>query len=425
MESPQQFCESSIQADISRAGRGGGSAGAGDADSAAVARPAVDAASSAPQRGAAAQATDGNTDLSAAATASADRAAPQHTLDAVCLADLWRSRLMARGWSRTASDQLPMCLARSTRANYDRHIQSFCDYCSARGTSFPPTDSAVLADFLVLKCSSSNRPHSLLRCITAAISALYEITEISNPVHDPLISRLSQAIIKSGTRAPMARSSVMNVAAFVRLFESWPDNSGLSLKRLRLKVISLLAIALMLRPSDIAPLAESYNAGSGVVSLVMMTTDQLVFSPDGALQVTFWGIKNDTQRTGFQVSLPPGTNPKADPVAALRAYLDRTTDYRCPVTKPVLLTLVRPYTAITASTVSHILQDAIHLAEPFGLAPGHTPKDFRPTGATRAVELGFDTDDVQRLGRWKTRSVFLEHYVHNRVDPSFTAKMFG
>ena len=79
---------------------------------------------------------------------------------------------------------------------------------------------------------------------------------------------------------------------------------------------------------------------------------------------------------------------------------------------------------MSASTVSHVLQEAITAAEDFGLAKGHRPKDFRPTGATRAVQLGFDTDDVQRLGRWETRSVFLEHYVHNEITSSFTQTLF-
>ena len=93
---------------------------------------------------------------------------------------------------------------------------------------------------------------------------------------------------------------------------------------------------------------------------------------------------------------------------------------RSPITKPAFLSLVRPFEAVSASTVSRVLQEAIYAAEKFGLAPGHRPKDFRLTGATRAVQLGFDADDVQRLGRWKTRSVFMEHYIHGRVPAHFT-----
>lgn len=317
-----------------------------------------------------------------------------------------------------------MSLASSTLSTYDRYIRDLFTFCDIRGVSFPPTNSAVLADFFMHRCGSSARPHSTVRCMSAAISALYEAFELDNPARDPFIVRLLQAVVKGGTREPMARSAVMDINAFVRLFQSWPDNAELSTKQLRLKTITLLSIALMLRPSDVAPLAKKYEAGSDVVSRFVMSTDQFQFTEDGSLIVTFLGIKNDSQRTGFQVTLPSSPNAKVDPVGALRTYFARTDSVRCPVTKPAFLTLVRPFNAITASTVSDILQQAITAAEKFGLASGHRPKDFRPTGATRAVQLGFDTDDVQRLGRWKTRSVFLEHYVHNRIHTSFTEKMF-
>ncbi|XP_043246604.1 uncharacterized protein LOC122394089 isoform X1 [Amphibalanus amphitrite] len=362
--------------------------------------------------------------LSASAAVPADRTTPQHAVDAVRLADLWRARLEAKGWSPAARGQFTLCLAKSTLDNYNRYINLFRDFCAERGVDFPQSDSAIVADFLVTQCGRSDRPHSTLRCISAALAAMYEACEAMSPIQDSLIARLSQAIVKSGTRRPIARSSVMDISAFVRLFESWPGNDSLSVKLLRLKTITLLAIALMLRPSDIAPLAMGFHAGSGVMERFVLTMDQIQFRSDGRLDVTFLGIKNDAQRTGFRVTLPPNPVESVDPVAALRVYLARTESCRCPASKPVFLTLVRPFQAVSASTVASILQDAIHLAEKFGLAKGHTPKDFRPTGATRAVELGFDADDVQRLGRWKTRSVFLDHYVHNSIAPSFTQRMF-
>ena len=130
--------------------------------------------------------------------------------------------------------------------------------------------------------------------------------------------------------------------------------------------------------------------------------------------VTFLGIKNDSQRTGFQVTLPPSADSKTDPVEALRTYSSRTDYVRCSVKRPAFLSLTRPFSAISASTVSHVLQESITAAEKFDWRLVIGPKTSGSTGATRAFQLGFDTDDVQRLGRWKTGSVFLEHYVHTK-----------
>ena len=291
-------------------------------------------------------------------------------MDTVCLEDIWREQLGARGWSEDASNCLQLCLASSTLANYDRYIRDFFKFCNARAVSFPPKDSAVLADFFLHRCGSSTRPHSTVRCVSAAVSALYEAVGADNPARDPFIARLLQAIVKGGTCAPMARSAVMDVSAFSRLFQSWPDNTELTIKQLRLKSVALLALALMLRPSDIAPLARRYDSSTGIVSSFVMSTDQFQFTEDGGMIVTFLGVKNDSQRTGFQVTLPSSPVSQVDPVRTLRTYLDRTDSVRCRATKPAFLTLVRPYAAVSASTVSHILQEAIRAAESFGLAQG-------------------------------------------------------
>ena len=140
----------------------------------------------------------------------------------------------------------------------------------------------------------------------------------------------------------------------------------------------------------------------------------------GRFGESFLGIKNDLHRTGFVVTLPPSADVTTDPVDALRSYIASTDRWRCPVTKPLFIGLHRPHRAISASSVAQVLAEAIAAAESFGLQPGHRPKDFRPTGATEAVRLGVDADTVQQLGRWKTRSVFLDHYVHRKVPESFT-----
>ena len=260
----------------------------------------------------------------------------------------------------------------------------------------------------------------MLRCLSAALSSVYEACNLPVLTSDPFIVRLSNAIVKSRTRLPMQRSRVMDVSAFTRMFRAWPANNALSVKQLRMKTITLLAIALMLRPSDIAPQARTFHADSGVSSRFVMSTDQVTFCSDGSVKVSFLGIKNDLHRTGFVVTLPPGADVLTDPVDALRSYIASTDRWRCPVTKPLFIGLHRPYAAISASSVAQILENSIKAAESFGLQPGHRPKDFRPTGATEAIRLGVAADTVQQLGRWKTRSVFLDHYVHSQVPGSFT-----
>ena len=191
----------------------------------------------------------------------------------------------------------------------------------------------------------------------------------------------------------------MPVKPFADIFQQWPDNDKLCIKDLRLKAVTLMALTLMLRPSDIVPKAVNLNNQTHMQTNWLFTTDNVRFHDSGCAKVVFHGIKSDTNRSGFEVQMQPTDNPKLNPVHALKVYIDRTAKLR-PVEKPVFLSLVPPYGPISASTVASILCDAIKLA---GLSnQGFSAKSFRPTGATIAIETGCDPEITMRQGRWKT-----------------------
>lgn len=264
-------------------------------------------------------------------------------------------------------------------------------------------------------CDSSKRPESLLKNTCAALGNMYEALGIQNPLASSDIIHLKSAIIKCGTKEPMARSKVIPIRSFIDLFKSWPDNLSLSLEMLRLKCVTLLALCAMLRPSDIAPKAVHYDVKEESVSQFHLKVSDITFETS-SMVITFHGIKNDSQRRGFIVSIQGSTDPTLCPVLCMKSYIDRTRQFRKSSSDAVFLTLQKPVKPISASTVSSLLSKSLHLA---GLK-GYRPKDFRPTGATAAVEAGFDESTIMKVGRWKSSEVFREHYVHNRIPEMFT-----
>ena len=104
-------------------------------------------------------------------------------------------------------------------------------------------------------------------------------------------------------------------------------------------------------------------------------------------RTVFFGIKNDTDRSGAEVTLFPSQVPRLDPVGALHCYTERTATSRAAtMDNAVFLTLRVPFHAITATAVASILDDAIEGA---GLAgQGFSAKSFRPTGATVGIGSG-------------------------------------
>ena len=166
------------------------------------------------------------------------------------------------------------------------------------------------------------------------------------------------------------------------------------MKSLRFKTVTLLALVLMTRPSDLAPKAKLFDPQSMTSKSVVLSVDDIHFNDQGSVTITFCGIKNDTQRQGFDVSIPPSSDIVLDPVSCLRTYIAKTVQYRKSQDNPLLISLKAPFKAISADTVGSILEESIRMA---GLGDqGFTAKSFRPTGATIAVSQGILPETVMK-----------------------------
>jgi hypothetical protein len=336
---------------------------------------------------------------------------------------MWHRRLANLGWSKDAIIQMVLCIADSTLRSYNRMLRKFYGFCQSRDAVFPPVDTALVADFICLLGQSSDRPESVIHTFTSMCSMLYSVYDVDNPCDNFLLKKLTTGVIKSGTTKPMCRSKVMPIQPFCSLFESWRDNDQLTIKDLRLKCIALLSLTCMLRPSDIAPQAVSYNHITKSINNVPFSTDQVVFHADGSASITFLGIKNDLDRRGFEVHLPAGSNPKTDPISCLKVYIDRSDRHRSSEIRDVFLTLSPPFRGISSATVGVILNEAIQLAGLGGC--GYSAKHFRSTGGTVAIDSGCDPEIAKSIGRWKSSEVFYKHYVHSKPPTSYVDSILG
>ncbi len=175
------------------------------------------------------------------------------------------------------------------------------------------------------------------------------------------IHRLSQSLLKSSTSISLAKSHLMPAKNFIKLFKSWTDNNMLDIKRLRLKALTLFALVGMLGPR-ILLLKRSNLMHSHCQQTSFFSTDHIVFNDNGSMSITLYGFKNDTSRSGFEVTVPDIEDEQCHPVRTLRMYIDITRIYRPCVTLLVFLTLKAPYKMLEASSIANILVESIVLA---------------------------------------------------------------
>jgi hypothetical protein len=183
-----------------------------------------------------------------------------------------------------------------------------------------------------------------LKCASAAITYFFTAIGARNIMDDPDIQKLISALVKSGTHKPRCRSRVMPVEPFTKMFSSWEDSDRLSIADLRLNAICLLALCIMLRPSDVAPKGVLFDPEREECNPLVFSTDNISRQADSSLSISFLGIKNDYSREGFNVVIPPTSDKKLDPVHTLETYIDRTTLQRTQASgNPVFLSLTKPY----------------------------------------------------------------------------------
>ena len=154
----------------------------------------------------------------------------------------------------------------------------------------------------------------------------------------------------------------------------------------------------------------------------MLKRKNVTFNKDGSLTITFHGIKNDSDRKGFEIRVESAQNPKCDPVKTLRDYIDRTADKVDPSEGPIFIKPSSPFDPVTPRGIADILRTAIKEA---GLSDTFTPRSFRPSATSAAVASGCDHETIRQLGRWKTREVFYESYVYPLPKKDTTDKILS
>ena len=90
-------------------------------------------------------------------------------------------------------------------------------------------------------------------------------------MHHTDLKRLVSGIVKSGTSLPMQHTKPMPIQPFINLFATFGDNDTMTLRRLRMKSLTLVALTCMTRPSDLAPKGVTLNKSDLRVNNIVLT----------------------------------------------------------------------------------------------------------------------------------------------------------
>ncbi len=218
------------------------------------------------------------------------------------LESVWLTNLTKKGWSAEAAKTFVTQWVPSTQRTYDHLIEQFIEFISTKGLCLLTVKEPVVIEFLQLLLSSLSQPRSTLSAALAALSHFYQGLGVRAPMTQD-VHRFVGALVKVETTLPLCHSSVFDISALRNMFIDW-DRTHMDVAWLRMKAIVLMAVSLMLRPSDIAPKSLERHK-NGLVPRLFRKSQ--IVQEQGALRITLFGNKNDYSRDGQQVLLQPSS----------------------------------------------------------------------------------------------------------------------
>ena len=212
------------------------------------------------------------------------------------------------------SKKIQLFLAQFTLDQYNKCINQFLAFCAeVEFSDHSDTDErdAIIAQFLNDIAVKSEKHDAALKTFMGALTHNYKT--INAPINSELLTNFCKALTKDEITRPAGRTKIIPIKKFTDMFKAWGNNDNLGLERLRQKSMTLFALSTMCRPSDIAPKVGFYR-------------DQIEFTADGKMKVTYFGIKNDSDMRGQEVKIDPAEIPETDPVETVRLYLAQTKE---------------------------------------------------------------------------------------------------
>ena len=180
------------------------------------------------------------------------------------------------------------------------------------------------------------------------------------------------------------------------------NNDSLSLKQLSWKTAMLMALT---RPSRSADLSQLNLGGKQ-------------YKPEGVMFIP--GSLAKQSRQGKPITeffFPSFPHDLAlCPVATLKAYEERTAPNRGSETK-LFLALIKPYKAVTSSTIARWLKSLLEAA---GIDTSiFNAHSVRGASSSAAANLGIITNDILKAADWSSESVFQRFYYKPTENPTF------
>ena len=278
-------------------------------------------------------------------------------------------------------------LAPSTKKGYKNALRHYKNFHSSfyGGTNLLPITEEQMAQFIVVCKDKGLKPNTITTFISA-FSYIHRINSLANPTDSFLIKKLLFGLRKESVSDKRLPFTLAQLKAMICALSAI---SSLSRQDRRVfKAMFLVAFFGLFRAGEVA---RSKSAPHNTAQRELVTFHPQNGHPTEAHIQLIW-YKHSKGHIA-QIPLAKQPNRKFCPVTALYKaclYMPRTGPLFCLSNgRPVSTNIYRSVVKACALTCK--------------LDPcRYTTHSFRIGGATLAYELGFSTEQIKQLGRWKS-----------------------
>lgn len=284
-----------------------------------------------------------------------------------------------------ASFLVSSAVAPSTASQYRTYWLRYLHFCkSFPGIYLPPSLPSTLALFITSLVSSSNPlSSSSVTSIVSALSYQFKLFSFPDPTSSFVIRKILSGLTKANpsvdSRLPMTPSILLSIISTSRRVASSPFEQSL------FPALFSLMFHALLRLGEVTD--SPHNLQFSNLSLTQ-----------NALSLTFTSFKHSLGHP-VTITIQASTSP-ACPVRLIHAYLSLRGNAQGPL-------FILNQSPINPSFLRSFLRSSLSLA---GLSSLRiTPHSFRIGAATYAASMGYTSEQIKTLGRW--RSAAFKKYI--------------
>jgi hypothetical protein len=269
-------------------------------------------------------------------------------------------------------------------------------HCNQSGVDPCNPPPLSLADFIASDFASRRSP-STARTIRAAISEFYKLFDID--LSSSILSRTVGAMNLVAPSQPRY-SSYFDVNKVRSHLKSWGPNDQLSLQSLRNKTLLLLKLASLCRGADIPKVPRSQ---------VRFFSDRVELRARFSKEVL---LGSDSKVWSEPLVADRDADPDLCPVTCLKLYLEKSQGLNSDP-EALFVGHQSPFVLLAPGTINQICQKIMAEAgiDTTVFKGGST----RETGTSTLLNQGVPEWQVQKRGRWASKSVMRKFYAHTSL----------